>query len=60
MQCTFAGGSGSIDAIVTGGNPAIIDVVNQPLAATGGFGCPTASTLNVRYQTTSPLYITNS
>jgi hypothetical protein len=59
VTCTF-GGSGTLDATETGGNTAVIDFVGQPLASTGGFGCPTSSTLNARYQTVAPVYVTNS
>jgi hypothetical protein len=59
VTCTF-GGSGTVDATVTGGTRAVIDVRNQNIASTGGFGCPNASTWNATYHTSNTLYISNS
>jgi hypothetical protein len=61
VACAF-GGSGTLDGTVTGGSPSIIEFVNQFLPSTGGFGCPTAAQVNMRYQTTAPLplYIATS
>jgi hypothetical protein len=59
VQCTY-GGSGTLDATVTGGSPAIIEIRNQTLAGIGGFGCQTLTTWNATYQTTSALYVTSS
>jgi hypothetical protein len=60
VLCTF-GGSGTVDGTITGGNPAIVHIVNQSIATSGGtLGCPTASTWNAQYQTTVPLYIADS
>jgi hypothetical protein len=59
ITCTF-GGSDTLDGTVTGGNPAIIEFRNQSFTSIGGFMCPTASTWNFTYQTTSALYVTAS
>jgi hypothetical protein len=59
VTCTF-GGSGTVDATITGGAPAVVDVRNQNIASTGGFGCPNASTWNATYNMSSTLYISNS
>jgi hypothetical protein len=58
--CTF-GEVGTFDATLTGGSPAIIDVVNQQLTTTPTFGCPTALNWNARFTVTGhPLYVTSS
>lgn len=59
VACTF-GGSGTLKATVTNGNPAILHMVNQSIAATGGFGCPTAAVINARFSSNKALFITNS
>lgn len=49
-----------IDGTVTGGQPAVIDIVNQPFHGSG-FGCPTSMQWNARYGLTNhPLYVTTS
>jgi hypothetical protein len=59
VTCTF-GGSGTVDATITGGAPAVVDVRNQNIASIGGFGCPNASTWNATYHMTHTLFVSTS
>jgi hypothetical protein len=59
VTCVF-GGSGTVDGTLTGGATPVVDIVNQAIASTGGFGCPTASQWNARYSVTKALFVSNS
>jgi hypothetical protein len=60
VNCTI-GGSGTVDGMLTGGHDPVIDIVNQNMATTGGFGCPTSMQWNARYTVTNhTIIVTNS
>ena len=61
VNCSFGNG-GSVTGSVTGGTPAEVRFINQTLAITAGFGCPTAAQVNATYSVTtpSPLFLTNN
>jgi hypothetical protein len=53
VNCSFDNG-GTINGSFTGRTPAEVRFINQPLASTGGFGCPTAASFNAAYASTAP------
>lgn len=59
ISCTY-GGSGTLDSTITGGASPPIEFVNQSIASTGGFGCPTTAQWNFQLTVTKSLFVTNS
>lgn len=61
-SCVYGFGNGHDIGILTGGNPATIDINTTVTKITGNFACPEVTTLTAAYPVTepSPLYVATS